>query len=154
MKRWILRLRLYWLAAWFYESYRLWIKPHTHGALVAIWCQGRVLLVKTSYRHELSLPGGGVKRAELTSQAAQRELLEELGLHMPLVVLVKPWVVTEHSKGGRNTVSIYTINMDEEPQIQVDGLEIVGYQWLNPQDALAQRLTGHLRQYLLEQSVP
>ena len=60
MKRWILRLRLYRLAAWLYETYRLIAKPRTHGALVALWHQGQVLLVAASYRRELSLPGGWI----------------------------------------------------------------------------------------------
>ena len=80
---------------------------------MALWCQERVLLVQTSYRHELSLPGGGVKRGEMANLAASRELLEELGLELQSMQLGEPWVVTEHSERGRNTVSIYTLNMAE-----------------------------------------
>ena len=36
MKRLILWLRLYWLAAWLYETYWLIAKPRTHGALAAL----------------------------------------------------------------------------------------------------------------------
>ena len=54
MKRWILQLRLYRLAAWLYGTYGLITKPGTHGALVAMWHQGQVLPVAASYRHELS----------------------------------------------------------------------------------------------------
>lgn len=153
MKTWILRLRLYWLAAWLYETYRLLLKPHTHGALVALWCQERVLLVQTSYRHELSLPGGGVKRGEMANLAASRELLEELGLELQSMQLGEPWVVTEHSERGRNTVSIYTLNMAEEPEIEVDGLEIIDFHWLIPQQALGRNLTTHLRRYLVDYPV-
>lgn len=154
MKTLILRLRLYWLAAWLYETYRLLLKPHTYGALVALWCQGRVLLVQTSYRNELSLPGGEVKRGEKVNLAARRELLEELGLKVQATQLGEPWVVTEHSERGMNTVSIYTINIDEDPGIEVDGLEIIGFHWLIPQQALARKLTSHLRGYLIEHTVP
>ena len=76
MKRWILRLRLYRLAAWLYETYRLIAKPRTHGALVALWHQRQVLLVEASYRRELSLPGGWINRNETARMAAQRELAE------------------------------------------------------------------------------
>ena len=78
MKRRILRLRLYRLAAWLYESYRLVAKPHAQGALVALWHRGQVLLVEASFRRELSLPGGWINRAETARMAAQRELAEEL----------------------------------------------------------------------------
>ena len=64
LKRAVARLHLYRLAAGLYETYRLVAKPHTHGALVAIWWQGRLLLVETSYRKELSLPGGGIEAGE------------------------------------------------------------------------------------------
>ena len=64
MKRWILRLRLYQLAAWLYETYRLIAKPRTHGALGSLWHQRQVLLVATSYRRELSLPGAGSTAAK------------------------------------------------------------------------------------------
>ena len=51
MARWlktlVARLRLYRLAAWLYETYRLVARPHTHGALVAIWWGERLLLVKS-----------------------------------------------------------------------------------------------------------
>jgi ADP-ribose pyrophosphatase YjhB (NUDIX family) len=79
MTRWILRLRLLTLAAWLYDVYRLLVKPRTRGALVALWCQGRVLLVQASYRRELSLPCGWIDRNEAPEQAARRELFEELG---------------------------------------------------------------------------
>ena len=97
MKRWILRLRLYQLAAWLYESYRLLAKPRTHGALVALWHQGQVLLVAASYRRELSLPGGWINRGETARMAAQRELAEELGLQVDANALGEPWAFTDHS---------------------------------------------------------
>ncbi len=50
-------LRLYWLASVTYETWRLVLKPHTHGALVALWYQDKVLLVETSYRRSWGLPG-------------------------------------------------------------------------------------------------
>lgn len=154
MKRLILRLRLYRLAAWLYETYRLLAKPRTHGALVALWCQGRLLLVRASYRRELSLPGGWINRGETAQQAAQRELQEELGLQVRLDQLGEPWSFTERSKRGENTVRIFALQLAEEPALTVDGLEILGWAWLTPAEALAQPITGHLREYLLQLPTP
>ncbi len=55
LKRLIARLRLYPLAALMYEAWRRLVRPHTHGALVAIWQGQELLLVETSYRR--SWPG-------------------------------------------------------------------------------------------------
>src|SRR5688572_2284870 len=55
-------------------------RPDTHGALVAIWHDGKILLVKNSYLKYYSLPGGYVRSGETGKQAAVRELLEEVGV--------------------------------------------------------------------------
>ena len=39
-------------------------RPHAYGAAVAIWRGDALLVVRTSYRVELDLPGGGVSRGE------------------------------------------------------------------------------------------
>ena len=146
----ILRLRLYRLAAWLYETYRLIAKPCTHGALVALWHQGRLLLVSASYRRELALPGGGIKRGEPARLAARRELAEELGLVVEAAHLGEPWAFTERSARGLNTVWIFALELKERPALRVDGLEILSCLWLTPAEALQQPLTGHLREYLAE----
>src|SRR6185369_16200092 len=60
-------MRLYWSMA----------HPATHGALLAIWNEGEILLVRNSYVPYYSLPGGYVHRDETGRQAAARELFEE-----------------------------------------------------------------------------
>jgi len=77
LRRRVQSLGLMRLAAWAYELYRLVRRPHTHGALVAIWWQQQLLLVKTSYRRGYGLPGGGLERGETAAQAAVRELQEQ-----------------------------------------------------------------------------
>ena len=154
MKRWILRLRLYRLAAWLYETYRLIAKPRTHGALVALWHQRQVLLVAASYRNELSLPGGWINRGETARMAAQRELAEELELQVDAIELGEPWAFTEHTTGGVNTVTIFSVELTGKPTTQVEGLEILNCLWLTRAEALEQTITGYLRVYLLEQPDP
>ncbi len=132
----ILQLRLYAMAAWVYELYRLLAKPQTHGALVAVWHQQRLLLVEVSYRQGLSLPGGGIHRGETPRQAAVRELAEELGLRVNPEALVDPWSCTRTYAGGSNTVTIFSLQLRDEPVVQVDGLELVGIRWLTMPEAL------------------
>ena len=73
-------VRVFYRAA--YLAARIWWfirRPHTNGSLVALWCDGRLLLVRTSYRQLYSLPGGFMKHGETSLAAAERELQEELG---------------------------------------------------------------------------
>lgn len=150
LKRLVARLRLYWLAARLYETWQLLARPHTHGALVAIWHEQRVLLVQASYRHGLGLPGGGLERRETARQAAVRELAEELGLTVSPMELVDPWQITETSARGTNTVTIFTLRAEREPTIRLDGLELVAAHWLMMQEALGRPLVSHVREYLMQ----
>jgi 8-oxo-dGTP diphosphatase len=152
-KRLVWRLHLYWLAAALYETYRLLIRPHTHGALVAIWHQHEVLLVQTSYRSGLSLPGGGIQQGESARQAAARELSEELGLVVPSEQFLDPWTITEHGRGGLNTVMVFSLDVDAKPKLAIDGLEIVDCQWFSCVEALSQQIPGHVRDYLHDRAI-
>ena len=144
-------LRLYRLAAWLYETYRLIAKPSTQCALVALWHQGQVLLVQASYQSELSLPGGWVNCSETPRVAAQRELIGELSLHVDDRELGEPWSFTESSARGVNTVSIFSVKLVKRPVLKLDGLEILDCVWLSRTEALSHPITAHLRAYLLEQ---
>ena len=114
LKRLTRRLHLLQLFAWGYELYRLIRRPHTHGALVAIWVNNKVLLVQTSYRKGYGLPGGGLQPGESARNAAVRELNEELGLAIESSWLQEPWTITEQQRGGRNTVTIFALPWTED----------------------------------------
>ena len=147
--KWLVgRLRLYWLASVTYETWRLVVRPHTHGALVAIWYQDQVLLVETSYRQNWGLPGGGIAGGETARQAAVRELAEELGLVVQPEELLNPWTISERGLGGLNTVTIYELEARELPKLVIDGLEIVSCHWLSRNEALDRKLPSHVRNYL------
>ena len=152
------RFHLLKLAAWSYELYRLIRRPHTHGALVAIWQNNQVLMVQTSYRKGYGLPGGGLQPGESAREAAVRELNEELGIAIDSSWLQEPWTITEQQRGGRNTVTIFALPWAQPlthskkglipPALKIDQLEIMATAWMSRDEALKQHLPGHLRQYL------
>src|SRR5690349_20011904 len=55
-------------------------RPTTHGALVELWHEGELLLVRNSYVGYYTLPGGYIHSGETSRDAAVRELSEEIGL--------------------------------------------------------------------------
>jgi ADP-ribose pyrophosphatase YjhB (NUDIX family) len=54
--------------------------------------QGRILLVRKTYGNVWDIPGGYVDRGESPASACEREIREELGLHMRVKrLLVHDW---------------------------------------------------------------
>jgi 8-oxo-dGTP diphosphatase len=128
-------------------------RPDTHGALVGIWHQGQILLVKNSYVPYRSLPGGYVRKGEPAKQAALRELEEELGLRgfteadlVPSVDLTHEW------EGKHDHVEIFTLELARRPEVRIDNREVVDWGFQTPRQALDQHLfppvVAHIQAYL------
>jgi 8-oxo-dGTP diphosphatase len=67
---------------------------------------GRVLLVKPSYKAGWDIPGGYVEPGESPKQAARREVLEELGIEVPIGrLLVVDWA--PHPNEGDKVLFIF-----------------------------------------------
>lgn len=131
-------LRVYWRAA----------HPKTHGALVALWHQGRLLLVQNSYVSFVSLPGGAVGRNETARDAAVRELREEVGIDArpedlrPVLDQVHDW------EGKRDHVEIFELELQQRPRIRVDNREVVSASFHTPARALELPLFPLIRQVI------
>lgn len=136
---------------WAYLMLRVWWfvrRPHTRGAAVALWHEGKVLLVRTSYRNCYSLPGGFVRPGEPPLHAARRELHEELGIDLPEQTLRHAWHGTVLFESRRDTIDIWEASMDSLPAVLVAGREIVWAGWMPPAAALSRRLLPHIVAYL------
>lgn len=70
------------LRAWWFLR-----RPRAEGTAVLVWREAALLLVRTSYRTPLDLPGGGLETGETPLAAACRELREETGLAAPAIDL-------------------------------------------------------------------
>ena len=123
-------------------------RPHTHGALVAVWFDGEILLVKNSYRAHYTLPGGYVRRGESASEAGARELREEVGLVVPTDEVAEVYNATKHFEARDDEVTIVEVMADSRPDFRADNREIVWAGFKTPREALALPLVPHLREYL------
>lgn len=123
-------------------------RPSTHGALIAVWHDGKVLLVKNSYRRHYTLPGGYVRPSETAAAAAQRELIEEVRLRIPLERLREVYSRTHPFENRQDKVTIVEVEVDEPPHFDVDNREVVWAGFQTPEQILRRPIVPHLEEYL------
>jgi 8-oxo-dGTP diphosphatase len=107
--------------------------PTTHGALVALWCEGEVLLVRHSYVGYYSAPGGYLHEGESAVDAAQRELREELGVTAPSQDFSLALELTHEWEGKEDHVSIFSLELKSRPHVLLDYREVVEAFWFRPE---------------------
>lgn len=141
--RFVYRLAFRLLRGWW-----LLRRPDHAGAIIAVWVEGRVLLVRQSYRATLTFPGGGIGRGETARAAAQRELGEEVGLVADETALAFAGDWTGWWDHRRDRVAIFELRLSTMPPLRLDNREIVGAILLPPEEALARPLPPFVRGYL------
>jgi 8-oxo-dGTP diphosphatase len=133
-----LMLRSYWFVR----------RPSTSGALAAIWHDGRVLLVKNSYRRQFTLPGGYVRPGEDPRAAASRELREEVRMRIPPERFEHAYHGTKSFEFRRDTLDIYEAELEGPPEVRIDNREVVWAGFETPERARAMPIVPHLAEYL------
>jgi 8-oxo-dGTP pyrophosphatase MutT (NUDIX family) len=132
------------LASWFV------FRPRRRGVFVAIWREGRILVIRNSYRSWLALPAGGIKRGESPAQAAQRELREEVGIEISSEALRFVREIGTEFEFKRDRCLFFETELAHDPVVRVDGREVEWASFLAPEEALAGRLAPPVREYLDE----
>ncbi|HUH85041.1 MAG TPA: NUDIX domain-containing protein [Stellaceae bacterium] len=138
----------YWLAFRLLRCWWFLRRPHHQGALVAVWHEGRVLMLTPSYRKTLDFPGGGRRRGEGAAEAAARELAEETGIRAAPTALALTLEMTVFWHWRYDEVAVFELRLAEPPAIRVDGREIVAARFMAPEAALAAPLSPFVRAYL------
>ena len=126
-----------------------WLRrPAAEGAGVAVWCDGRLLVVRSSYRTTLDLPGGGLEPGETARNAAARELREEVGLTAPLEELHEAVRLTFVQEHRRITDTVFEWRTDRRDPPRIDRREIVWAGWLTPAELRQAKLAQPLMEYV------
>jgi ADP-ribose pyrophosphatase YjhB (NUDIX family) len=98
-------------------------RPRVAAGLLIRDDEGRILLVKPTYKDGWDIPGGYVEPGESPAQAAAREVVEELGVAVPVGrLLVVDWA--PHPDEGDKLLFIFDGGFCTEEW--VDGLEVDG----------------------------
>jgi 8-oxo-dGTP pyrophosphatase MutT (NUDIX family) len=125
-------------------------RPRLRGAAVAVWHEGRILVVRNSYRSLLSLPAGGLRRGEDPREAARRELEEEVGIAVPAGALRYAREIVWRVAYAEDHVHLFELHVAEAPALRVDRREVVSAEFLPPDEAIARGLAEYVRRYLAD----
>jgi 8-oxo-dGTP diphosphatase len=123
-------------------------RPHKHGALVALFHDGEILLIRNSYVSYYSLPGGYVRPQESSREAAVRELVEEVGVNTSADRLELAIDEENDWQGKRDHVEIFVLELSERPRVRIDQREVIRAEWFSPERALALSLFPPIRRLL------
>jgi 8-oxo-dGTP diphosphatase len=140
----------YKLAYWGHLAASFFLRPKTRGAYVAVWRDDRILLIRNSYKSTYSLPCGGIGRREEPMDAARRELLEEVGLDLPVHAFRLVYETVNRTEFKQDHIFLYEVRVETSPSLSVDGREVVWAGFRGFADALEMPLFPPVRDYLLQ----
>jgi ADP-ribose pyrophosphatase YjhB (NUDIX family) len=131
------------LVGWAAGVYWRLVRPRTLGVCALVLDpDGRVVLVRQTYRRGWHLPGGGVHRFEPFHDALARELREEIGVdRFALERLLG--VYQNRSEGKDDRVLVFVARVEAEAAAAArpaDRFEIAELGWFAP-DALPQAVS-------------
>ena len=130
------------------EVYRFLFRPVVRGVYIAVWYDEELLLVENSYRSGFYFPSGGVKAREKPLEAAQRELSEEVGLEESPEKFVRAFEMQVNHSNMQDVVTIFEVNLDEQPALALDRREIITARFVPLRDGLKLDLAAVVREYL------
>ena len=118
---------------WAYRAVKLWFyftRPTISGVYVAVWHEGRLLVIRNSYKASYTIPCGRIKRGENTAHAAVRELNEEVGIQLDPEQLTFVGTYTGQFRYASDIGSFFEVVMSRMPQVTPDNREVVWAQFM------------------------
>ena len=127
-------------------------RPTVYGSYVAVWCEGKILIIKNSYKKFFTVPCGSIDKGETPIEAAVRELYEETGIKAETseLTLFKTYLNLEEYK--KDNIHFYEIYLKNIPEIIVDNREVIWGEFLDPKKALEKSLFTPVKLYLTEKN--
>lgn len=127
-----------------------WLRrPETRGALAALWCDGKILVLRTTYRRAVSLPGGYVEPGESPARAVSREVEEEVGVRLEPGRFEHAYHGTKDFEFRKDTLDIFAATLEQRPVLRLRRAEIAWARWHDPEEVLSMPdVVPHLREYL------
>ncbi|MDB5411573.1 MAG: hydrolase [Rhodospirillales bacterium] len=123
-------------------------RPQYNGALMAVWHGGEILMLSTSYRRGMNLPGGGIQPGENAQQAALRETAEEIGLVLAPDQLQLAGAIAFRFENRHDHVTIFETFLAERPSLVIDHREIVAAYFRAPASIRPDEVPPHVARYL------
>jgi len=136
------RITLFW---------RFMTRRPSFGAATAVKHDGRLLLVKDSYRGIWSMPGGRIRRGEEPAAAAVRELAEETGIELRQEAIALVGVFRNAWEYGIDTVHVFEATLSSKPVLRLDNREIIDARWVTDDEAQWLSSVPHVEDYLRRQ---
>jgi len=149
IRQWCFQLA-YWLALVFWFVFR----PRGRGVMAAIWFDGRILIIKNSYKRSLTFPGGGPHAGESARQTAARELAEEVGLTIRPNALT--WIAQYryNDEFKRDRIDLFEIELTALPAVRIDNREVIQAEFMDPAYARQLPLFPVAEAYLRHRAAP
>lgn len=146
-------INILWQVALFVAYRLLWcswflFRPASYGACVLVWHDGKLLMIRNSYKFEYTVPGGHVGRGEEPRIAAARELFEEVGIRVEPEALRFLGEFLNPGEFKKDHVNLFAVELAEEPAVVIDHREVVWADFMTVEAALEKRLFAVLRLYL------
>jgi ADP-ribose pyrophosphatase YjhB (NUDIX family) len=136
------------LFVWFFY------KPTVKGVYIAVWCDKKILIIKNSYRKQFTIPCGRIKRGENLTEAAVRELSEEVSLKVYESELKFIGQYKFNYKYVSEIGNFFELEISNLPNISVDNREVVWARFTAPDKALLLELNPLVRSYLGRRETP